>query len=284
MNLNASIEKLLAGRWIAGYYLEDAVERTKAFNSKGISTIINFLGENVSERKDIIKSVDVYLNLIKEINRQKLDAAISIKPTEIGLLISYKKFLANYLKLVRSSKNNNVFVWLDMEEPEYVTKTINAYKTAAKYGNTGICIQSYLKRSEADILNIIEYKGVIRLVKGAYKVKTNEVFNSKRASNHNYAQLMKLLFKKSSKFTIATHDSRLIEEAIILNKTYKRKVTFAMLNGIRNKYAKHLAGHGQNVSVYVPFGADWIGYGLRRLTEEGHLSLIIRSLFEKQTL
>ena len=55
-----------------------------------------------------------------------------------------------------------------------------------------------------------------------------------------------------------------------------------MLNGIRNKYALHLSRSGQKVAAYVPFGGGWFSYSLRRLTEQGHLSLIIRSLLEKR--
>ena len=95
-------------------------------------------------------------------------------------------------------------------------------------------------------------------------------------------QIMRILFSKSKRFMIATHDSKIVEEAIRLNKKYKRDVTFAMLNGIRTKYALHLSKSGQKVAVYVPFGEEWFSYGLRRLTEQGHISLIIRSLFEEQ--
>jgi proline dehydrogenase len=284
MNINASLEKIFAGRWIAGYYPEDAIERTRLFNSKNISTLVNFLGEDVSRRDQIAEAVAVYINMAKEIRKQKLDASISIKPTQIGLNVSFRLLLSNYLKIVKSAKENKVFVWLDMEAPQHVDDIIKAYKSAIKYGNAGICIQSYLKRSASDIASLQKHKAKIRLVKGAYQVKSDLVFKSRRDVNHSYIELMKKLFDGSSEFMIATHDSRIIEEGIKLNRRYKRKVTYAMLNGIRNKYAKYLTRHKQNVAVYVPFGRDWIGFGYRRLVEQRHIPLIIRSLFETQEL
>jgi proline dehydrogenase len=83
---------------------------------------------------------------------------------------------------------------------------------------------------------------------------------------------------------IATHDDKIIEIARKLNKKYKRKITYAMLNGIRNKYAVALAKSNERVMLYVPFGSDWVNYSMRRLKEQGHLSLIARSMFEKQDI
>ncbi len=284
MNVNATLEKALAGRWIAGYYPEDAINRTKLFNSKKISTIINFLGENLIEAPEVRASVGIYRDLIKKISAERLDACISLKPTQIGLSLSYKLMLSNYLDIVRDARQRNIMVWLDMEDSQYVDATIKAYKSAAKLENTGICTQAYLRRSANDVENLIKLNARIRLVKGAYKVEKNLTFGSHRAVSHNYMQLAEMLLEGSDNFMLATHDTRIIENAIKMNRKYKRKVTYAMLNGIRNSYAKYLAYHGHRVAVYVPFGGEWISYGYRRLREQGHLTLILRSLFETQKI
>ncbi len=283
MNISAALEKIFAGRWVAGYYPEDALQRTKLFNSKGMSTLINFLGEN-AKSSQINESVSIYMEIIGEIKKRRLDASISLKPTQIGLYLSYKRMLSNYIKITKFAKQSNVFVWLDMEEPKYVDDTIRAYKRTMHHGNTGICIQADLKRSMSDVETLIRHRAKIRLVKGAYQIKDDTAFSSRRSINHNYMQIMELLFQKSNDFMIATHDSRIIEEAERLNKKYKKRVQFAMLNGIRNKYAKYLAHHCQKVAVYVPFGRDWIAFGYRRLVEQRHITLILRSLFETQSI
>ena len=93
---------------------------------------------------------------------------------------------------------------------------------------------------------------------------------------------MNYLFRHSKEFMIATHDTGLIREALLLNRSYRRDVTYAMLNGIRNKYAVGLAKRGNKTAIYLPFGERWLDYAFRRLREEGHLSLLIKSLFEGQ--
>jgi proline dehydrogenase len=284
MNLNAGLEKLFAGRWIAGYYPKDAIDRTKFLNSKGISTLINYLGEDFSNITKVRDAVSTYMELIDQIQYNKICAYISLKPTQIGLCISYNLMLSNYIKIVKHAKSKGIFIWFDMEAPETVNDTIKAYKSAIKYGNTGICIQSYLKRSGRDISELIKKKGKIRLVKGAYHLKTNEVFKSHRQVSHNYRILMEKLIKSSNNFMLATHDSQMIDQAIKLNKKYKKNITFAMLSGIRNKYARYLVEHRHKVSLYVPFGSDWIGFSYRRLIEQRHMKIIVRSLFQSQKI
>ncbi len=284
MNVGAALERVFAGRWIAGYYTEDALDKTRQFNSKGVSTLINFLGEDLTKSERINETVSTYLEVIKEIKRQKLDSSISLKPTQIGLKVSFNLMRENYLKIARIAKENGIFVWLDMESPESIDNTIKAYKPAVKYGNVGICIQAYLKRSASDVEELVKYGAKIRLVKGAYQIKEDGGFGSEREINHNYAELMKELLDKSNDIMIATHDSRIIEETIRLNKKKRKRVTYAMLNGIRNKYAKYLARHSYSVAIYVPFGRDWLTYGYRRLLEQKHITLILRSLFETQNI
>lgn len=284
MNLNAKLEKAFAGRWIAGYGVEDALERTRTFNSFGISTLINFLGEDIFYEHKIRLAVETYMRLVSEIRKGKLKASISIKPTQLGLSLNYGKFYSNYTKILAAAKKHDVFVWLDMETPQNVDATIKAYRSAIRYGNCGICIQAYLKRSLSDVEGILGRNAAIRLVKGAYKADSNICYKQIREINSNYMNIMRLLFSKADRFMIATHDSRIVEEAVKINRKSKKDVTFAVLNGIRNRYAMHLARSGQKVAAYVPFGSDWMGYGFRRITEQRHLSLILRSLLEKQEL
>jgi len=74
----------------------------------------------------------------------------------------------------------------------------------------------------------------------------------------------------------------MIEKGLRLNKKYKKEVTYAMLNGIRNEYAKSLAEQGERVAIYIPFGPKWIDYAYRRMRERGHVSLIMRSLISNK--
>lgn len=277
------IEREMAGRWIAGPSLKDAIERARQIESKGMEPMINYLGEafGSSDRKKVGEAVRTYKELISLMAKNRIKGSIAVKPTQLGLLISYKLLERNYSEIVKEAEKKGIFVWLDMEESKYVDDTIKLYKTHVKSRATGICIQSYLKRSEKDIKALSRYSAVVRLVKGAYKPEPETGFTSRAEVTKNYARLMRMLFETYKKFTIATHDTRMITEAMKLEKRYKKDVSFAMLNGIRNGYAESLASKGYNIFIYLPFGREWVSYSYRRLREASNFLLLVRSILSQ---
>lgn len=276
--MSGLLEKLFAGRWIAGPEIEDALKEAKRLNSLGITAIINYLGEDYRSRDVVDDAAKTYLALVREIRRRRLRADISAKITELGDLIDKKLTRENYSKIVNFAAKNNVFVWLDMEEHRFVGDTIRLYRSMMKKGNTGICIQSYLRRSGVD-LKSLPASATVRLVKGAYNGPRLIAFPSRKETTDNYLTLMDYMFRRFRRFTIASHDTMVLNRAMALNRKRRKEVTYAMLKGIRNDYAASLARKGERVSVYVPFGKLWIPYSYRRLKEMSNLKLILRSVF-----
>ncbi|MDE1868626.1 MAG: proline dehydrogenase family protein [Candidatus Micrarchaeota archaeon] len=278
------LERHLAKQWIAGPDIHDAIERARAFNRHDITAMINYLGEEHTGRRKIDEATEKYLALIKEIRKSRVKAVISMKPTQLGLRIRPELFEANYLKIIRYAKRNSVFVWLDMEEPDTVQDTINVYLKHVKTGNTGICIQSNLKRSAKDLHLLVRHRAKIRLVKGAYTPSQSEGYHTQASVTSNYLKLLKYLIRNDHNVLIAaTHDTTMIEAAAKLAGN-RKNITYAVLNGIKNIYAIELARSGKTVYAYIPFGEEWIAYSYRRIKEVGHLSLIMKSLFEKQPI
>ncbi len=284
MSVDSFFERLLAGRWIAGPLIEDAIRKARMLNRKGMGAILNYLGEDFADKDDVDLSVHKYLKLIDAIHGAKVRADVSVKPTQIGLAISYAYASANYSKILERARKYHTFVWLDMESHGYVDDTIRLYLEHLERGNrkdTGICVQSYLRRSSSDVRRIVRAGGIIRLVKGAYKESAAMAYANRAETTANYAKLMKYLFGNSGRFTVATHDTNLIDSARALNAARHKEVTYAMLNGIRDRYARELAASHENVYVYVPFGERWVDYSVRRLRELSNALLIVRSLFSR---
>jgi proline dehydrogenase len=58
---------------------------------------------------------------------------------------------------------------------------------------------------------------------------------------------------------------------------------YQMLYGIRDPEQRRLAGDGNQVRVYVPFGTQWYGYFVRRLAERpANLTFFLRALAERR--
>ncbi len=283
MGLNGIIERLFAGRWIAGETFEDALRVAMRFNSHKISVLINYLGEDISDPKEVDNTVAEYSSLINIISKSKLNASISIKPTQIGYSISEKLFFKNYSYILNLASKRKIFLWLDMEDIDAIESTIDAYLNNFDGKNSGICIQAYLKRSAQDIRRIVKRGGIVRLVKGAYSPKHGG-FGSRALIDNNYKKLLYYLFLNSKQFMVATHDAHEIDYAVKMNRKWRRNVVFGMLNGINNRYAASLAKNKEKVAIYIPYGPNWISYSYRRLKEEGHAITIIKSLGRRQSI
>lgn len=280
-----SLEKWMAGRWIAGPGMEDALEKARQINRGGISVIVNYLGEELTRKLDVEEAVETYLRLITDISKDRIHGDVSVKPTQIGLSIGQELMRSNYMRIMEHAKMCGIFVWLDMEGPDMVSRAIDVYLDVGRHVRGGICVQAYLKRSLDDARAITRKNGIVRLVKGAYTYREGGGMIRRRDEvGWNYFEIMRYLFEHSGSFTIATHDRTIVDGALELNRKRRRDVTYAMLNGIDNQYAKRLASSGEKTALYLPFGSRWVGYSYRRLREMGHIRLILSSLFRSQQL
>lgn len=277
------LAKLFAGRWIPGPKVEDGIRYAKYLETKGIVTILNYLGEGHKEKSDMEGTFHVYESILSGL-KDSINYQISVKPTQIG--IPYYPDLAGeyYDKLVEEAGKYGIFIWVDMEESSTVDSTIELYKRNIDKPNTGLCIQSYLRRSFDDVRELVDLGGRIRLVKGAYNEPESIAFQDRGETTSNFSKIMDYLFEHDNYFMIATHDLNLVNEAMEKNKKYNRNFHIAMLNGIRNKEAHTLSGHGAKVALYVPFGEAWMSYAIRRLKETSNLRLVMRSLLHSQKI
>jgi len=270
----------LAKHWIAGETYEQAMERAGKANAGKMLGIINLLGEEIRVREETNAATTEYLEILKAIDARKIRSCISIKPTQLGLSIDKKLFEDNMNSILSASKSLGNFVWMDIEGSPYTADTIDSYLEFRKrFDNVGVAIQAYLKRSEEDVNRILDAKGMIRLVKGAYNESPKIAFKRKNQINENFSKLMRLMFERGQGFAIATHHEKLIEEAAELSKSRQVDFEFEMLMGIRDKKKIDLAERGYRMSEYIPYGKGWWAYSVRRIREhKSNILLLARSL------
>jgi len=271
-----------ARQWIAGEGLDDAIARARKANSNGLGAIINFLGEHVRDKEEAEANKNENFRILQAIKDNNINSSLSIKLTQLGLGIDKDLCLSNVEAIVDHAASNNIFVWIDMESSTYTQDTIDIYLTIfKKHKNAGIAIQSNLIRSESDIRRIASFGGIIRLVKGAYDEKSDVAYSSRSDVTINFSKIMGFLFYRSLFFAIATHDERLVYEAIEANKTHQKKIEFQMLLGVREELKNELVKKGFTVVDYIPYGKKWLPYSLRRIRErKQNILLIFRSIFD----
>ncbi len=276
------IEKFLfrvAKQWVAGNTMEDALRYAKDANKKGMNAIINKLGEHITSKNQIEDTVSEYLKLVTNLYKARISGGISVKPSQVGLAKSLKDGIENLEIIIDKVVAYQSFVWIDMESSEHTDDTIKVYSDLfEKYERVGIALQANLKRTEKDLVMLLDHGAKIRLVKGAYSEHTN-AFRTRHEVDENYKNITKILFSDGNEFAIATHDSAMIEFAIGLSKKHERKFEFQMLKGIRDELKPALVKYGFTVSEYIPYGTNWLPYSIRRLKERKRNILLLGSSF-----
>lgn len=270
------IIRRFANKYIAGDTLPEAVELTKTLNAKGIMTTIDVLGESVLNKNDAAEAAKECLEVLDAIEKGKLTANHSVKPTSLGLALDYDFGLENLTKIVKKAKELNQFVRIDMEDSPYTTKTLQLYKDVYKnYQNCGVVIQSYMRRSEADVTDLVKTKTNFRLCKGIYVEPKEIAYKEKQEVRDNYLKLLRIMFENNCYVGIATHDDFLIDGAYKMIDEFKKgkeEYEFQMLLGVRDKLRDRILSDSHRIRIYIPFGVHWYKYSIRRFKENPNMA------------
>lgn len=271
----------VARRWIAGVDLDSALSDARKANSRGYGVILNFLGEDVTEQTVADAHLEEYLKLQQALDSGGIRGFASFKPTQFGLGADNERAVQRIQKIASNAERLHQLLWVDMEGSKFTSDTLRLYLDLLQtHRQVGLALQSYMRRSEADLKTLLERGAKVRLVKGAYREPPDIVFPTREQVSTNYRALMRLLFEMGDDFAIGTHDSKLVEEAKKLAESKHVNFRFEMLKGIRNELKAELVASGYNVSEYLPYGQEWYAYSRRRLTEHpSNVLLLIRSIF-----
>jgi proline dehydrogenase len=275
----------LTSRFIAGHTLDRAVALCQRLNHEGLLASLDHLGESVTSLPEAENSREAYFRALDRIAEMALQATVSVKLTQLGLNFSEEECEANVDRLVTRAKAIGSGVEVDMESSEYVDRTLKLVsRLHAKHGSVRAVIQAYLYRSETDIANLCLQGIPVRLCKGAYKEPSDLAFPRKPDLDRNYVLLMKILLDNGAYPALATHDQRIIRQAI--DYTRERKIAadrfeFQMLYGIRRDLQRQLILDGYRLRLYVPYGDAWYPYFMRRLAERpANVLFLIRNLLK----
>jgi proline dehydrogenase len=271
-SLPKTLVKRFAMRYIAGEGLEDAVRVVRAVNSRKMMGTMDVLGENVSTREESRMAIRECEEVLHSINKNHLDANLSIKLTQFGLKIDEEFCHSNVRRLLEIASGYNNFVRIDMEDSSTTGATLKLYERLRSEGveNVGVVIQANMRRSVEDLQRLIPLRANIRLCKGAYVEPEAITFKGKEEIRFNYLKLLRKLLEGKCYVGMATHDDFLISgayEYIQEMGLQKSDYEFQMLYGVRRKVRDKIVADGHRLRVYVPFGQFWYAYSMRRFKE-----------------
>lgn len=279
------VVKPFASPYVAGESIDDVIKTVKILNDKGFIATVDILGEHVATEEESYRIRDEYLNLYDRI--EGLDANISLKPTHLGMEIDPMLAETNLLNVLEKAKEKNNFMRIDMENSPYTDTTIDIYKKCLnKYDKVGMVLQSYLKRTAQDIIDLDSAKFNCRICKGIYREDEEIAYQNKKEIRVRFLEDVKAILTGKGYVAIATHDISLIDKIenwIIENKIPFDRFEFQVLYGVpMGNKLQQLLDKGYTVRNYVPFGEAWFDYSIRRLKENPNIMwYVLGNMFKK---
>ncbi|MDE3025497.1 MAG: proline dehydrogenase family protein [Acidobacteriota bacterium] len=262
------VVQLFSARYIAGATLDDAVASVRALNAEGKAATIDVLGEEITHAAEARAIARQYLDVFDAIERNGLDANVSVKLTALGLKLSPELCKENLLTVLDQGR----FVRIDMEDSTTTDDTLRLYRELREDGreNVGVVLQAYLRRTLADVRALAELTPNVRLCKGIYVEPPSLAYTDAGAIRTSFVQCLDALLDCGATVAAATHDEALIREALARDVP-----ELQMLLGVREERAGELVAAGRRVRIYVPFGEHWYAYALRRLQENPAMATTI---------
>ncbi len=265
-----SIVRRLSAPYIAGATLEDARALVARLNAEGKLATVDVLGEEVTVAAEAEAVASAYHAALDAIAADRLDANVSVKLTALGLELDLGLCRSLLATVVADAAARGIFVRIDMEHSGCTDDTLRLYRELRESGrdNVGIVLQSYLRRTLADVGDIIDLRPSVRLCKGIYVEPASSAYTGRQQIRDNFLLTLDALLEAGSYVAVATHDEWLIERSLPRLAGLERDAyELQMLLGVREERATELVAEGHRLRVYVPYGDRWYEYSLRRLQE-----------------
>jgi proline dehydrogenase len=278
------LARKLNRRFIAGMTLEEEVAACAELAKDDLWSAMDHLGENVTSLGDGVATRDAYMQALDAIADRNLPSTISLKLTALGLDLSEEAAVEHLRTLAARAKEIGSRVEIDMEDTRYTETTVRIAETVGR--ETGcilVAIQAYLYRTPADIDRLNRAGLMVRLTKGAYIEPSNLAIQKKSDVDTAYLVLGKKLLDEGIYPALGTHDEKMIEG--LLSHVREKNIPpdrfeLEMLHGVRRDLHHDLVKRGFRVRIYVPYGAQWYRYFMRRLAERpANMWFLAKNLF-----
>ncbi|MGH3720245.1 MAG: proline dehydrogenase family protein [Pseudonocardiaceae bacterium] len=295
-----SANRYLVSRFVAGVSTEQAVAAATALVNDGLAVTLDHLGEGVAAAADAESAVRAYLDLLACLSAQGLTnqgltnqgltnqaladrAEVSVKLSALGQRLDEALALHNAARICAAAQRVGTTVTLDAEDHTLTDSTLRVHAELRRdWPGTGAVLQAYLHRTLEDCRALTVEGARVRLCKGAYAEPPEHAFRTSHEVARSYVRCADVLLAADGYPMFATHDPRLIDIVGERARWYGRppgSFEYQMLYGVRPAEQRRLAGAGDTVRVYVPYGSDWYSYLARRLAERpGNLAFFLRAV------
>ena len=261
----ASAAWLAAARYVAGTTADDAFRVAGRLATDGVGSSIDLFGELVRDRGTADGVAAEYVRLAEGLGSRPAPVWLSVDLSHLGLDVDRER-CTEHLVAIAAALPAGRRLQVGAEDHSRTDAVLHCVLAAAERGpadRLGGTVQANLRRSPADADRLAAAGVHVRLVKGAYVASADRTLPYGEPTDVAYLRLAHRLAAAGADFAIATHDGVLREA--LLAALGPRPVE--QLLGVRPDVLRELVARGVPVRVYVPFGADWFRYWMRRVAE-----------------
>ena len=277
-------------RFVAGETMETALPAIERMQVLGFRTTVDILGEAVRAPDAARAAASAYVAAIPALKVHGLDLNVSIKLSQMGLLLDKSLMRENVARILTAAAAVGAFVRIDMEDHSTTDTTLLLWDELrpimAGSGDVGVVLQSALRRTPEDAERLIAAGARIRLCKGAYREPATVAHQSRADVDAAYVAIMRRLLDEGNYPALATHDDRIADQAVAYARERgigPERFEFQMLYGVRRDLQERLMREGWTVRIYVPLGSEWYPYFMRRLAERpANVMFLIGSLWRER--
>jgi proline dehydrogenase len=252
-----------ASRYVAGRSRSGALATVEMLLERGHGVSVDLFGERVSVPAVADQVLEDYLALVAALPPPPADVWLSVDLSHLGL--GAGAAAADRLAAIADALPVGRRVQVGAEEAA-LTDPVQACVLAVAAGGLadrlGATVQANLVRSSADTDALADAGVHVRLVKGAY-VEATGAHPYGEPTDVAFLRLGFRLAERGAAWSMATHDGRLREALLLAHGS----VSVEQLLGVRPEALDELHDRGVPTRVYVPYGADWFRYWMRRLAE-----------------
>ncbi|HEV7205869.1 MAG TPA: proline dehydrogenase family protein [Jatrophihabitans sp.] len=293
---HAPVSRSVVRRFVGGADTAAAVEATRSLLADGLTVTLDHLGEDTTDRAQADSVAAAYFELLTALDTAGLTGRlgmlnskteVSVKLSAVGQALGAdgeKIALEHARAICAAARAVNATVTLDMEDHTTTDSTLEILRQLrVDFPETGAVLQAYLRRTETDCRDLAHAGSRVRLCKGAYNEPESVAFTKRIDVDRSYVRCANALLAGDGYPMFATHDPRLVEILEDRAQHYgKTDFEMQMLYGIRPDEQRRLAAAGHQVRIYLPYGAQWYGYLMRRLAERpANLTFFARALATK---
>jgi proline dehydrogenase len=275
--------RLGARRFVPAENLDEVVEVMRRLNRAGMRGVTGLFDDHARSEADVARHEAEYGRQIDRLSAEGLDVNVALKLSHLGIHVSDDVLYGSARRLLDRAAGHGMRLRFDMEESALVPQTLALYRRLRAEGvdNVGIVLQSYLRRSESDLADLLRLGLNVRLVKGAYLEPAAVAYADKRDVDAAYVRMLERCLAEAEHTAIATHDPAILRAArvrISAGGFAPERYEFQMLYGIALPLQREVVDAGYPLRIAAPYGPTWFSYLMRRLAERpANLGFFLRN-------